>query len=117
MLAADGARPVFETVRTDEERLPALLREAASYAFDLTRDIPVRAWLFETAPDSHLLLLTAHHIAADGGSLAPLTGDLSVAYAARRTGAAPRWDDLPVQYADYTLWQRESSATRTTRTA
>ncbi|KAA6214828.1 amino acid adenylation domain-containing protein [Streptomyces albofaciens JCM 4342] len=107
VLAADGARPVFETVRTDEERLPALLREAASYAFDLTRDIPVRAWLFETAPDSHLLLLTAHHIAADGGSLAPLTGDLSVAYAARRTGAAPRWDDLPVQYADYTLWQRE----------
>ncbi|MFF2810183.1 amino acid adenylation domain-containing protein [Streptomyces sp. NPDC058000] len=107
VLAADASRPAVETVRTAAERLPALLREAASHAFDLTRDIPVRAWLYATAPDEHVLLLLVHHIAADGGSLAPLTRDLSVAYTARSTGTAPQWDELPVQYADYTLWQRE----------
>ncbi|KOG49416.1 non-ribosomal peptide synthetase [Streptomyces decoyicus] len=107
VLAADAAQPVFEVVKSAPESLEESLRKAADHAFDLTTETPLRTWLFEVGPRSHVLLLLVHHVAADGGSLAPLSRDLSVAYTARCGGGAPQWEPLPVQYADYTLWQRE----------
>ncbi|MFF9352813.1 condensation domain-containing protein, partial [Streptomyces sp. NPDC014734] len=107
ILPVEEARPVIEVVRTTPDRLDGDVAAAARHTFGLTREMPLRAWVFSPSPDEQVVLLLAHHIASDGWSMGPLARDLSLAYAARRTGRAPAWEPLPVQYADYTLWQRE----------
>ncbi|MFH8407132.1 non-ribosomal peptide synthase/polyketide synthase [Streptomyces sp. NPDC018019] len=107
VLPPDAVRPGLPVVATTQDTVHDQVREAAGRDFDLAAEPPVRACLFALGPGEHLLSLTLHHIAADGWSLAPLWRDLAHAYDERRQGRPPSWDPLPVQYADYTLWQRE----------
>ncbi|MFF9785279.1 amino acid adenylation domain-containing protein [Streptomyces sp. SceaMP-e96] len=97
----------LEVVPATEDRLRAQLDEAVEHRFDLSSDAPVRGLLFELSEHEHVLLLLMHHIAADGWSMPLLRRDLTVAYTARSDGCAPEWQSLPVQYADYSIWQRE----------
>ncbi|MEV4937177.1 amino acid adenylation domain-containing protein [Streptomyces zaomyceticus] len=90
-----------------EAELPTTLDRLARHAFDLTADLPLKVWLLRSDERSHTLYIVLHHIVGDGWSTALLGRDLGTAYAARRAGAAPDWEPLPVQYADYALWQRE----------
>ncbi|WP_374025613.1 non-ribosomal peptide synthase/polyketide synthase [Mycobacterium sp. HNNTM2301] len=97
---------VIDATGWPASRLDEAIQEVAHYPFELAAEIPLRTKLFQVAQDQHVVVLVIHHIAADGWSIAPLMRDLGVAYACRRVGQAPDWAPLPVQYVDYTLWQR-----------
>ncbi|MFH8620278.1 amino acid adenylation domain-containing protein [Streptomyces sp. NPDC017979] len=108
VLAPERAKPELNTVRTNPAELPGALADAAHHEFDLLAEPQIRVQLFEVGRHEHVLMMLFHHIAADGWSLAPLMQDLATAYAARCEGRRPAWQPLPLQYADFALWQRES---------
>jgi amino acid adenylation domain-containing protein len=108
ILEAPNARPTLTVQSVTEATLGKSLAAAAQQGFDLSTQIPLRVHLFALSQSEHVLLLVLHHIAGDGWSLAPLARDLACAYAARCQGAAPQLPALPVQYADYTLWQQQT---------
>ena len=107
VLEPDAARPGLPVTDVAEADLAAALAALAAEPFDLAVQIPVRARLLRLAPDEHVLAVVIHHIGGDGWSMGILARDMSAAYAARMAGRAPGWAPLPVQYADYALWQRE----------
>ncbi|MCF6526383.1 non-ribosomal peptide synthetase, partial [Streptomyces sp. JJ36] len=107
VLDPEEARPALPVTEVAEEALDAAVDEAVRHAVDLTREPPLHARLLAAGPEDHTLVLVLHHIAADGWSLAPLARDVAAAYRARTAGRAPEQPPLPVQYADYALWQRD----------
>ncbi|MBJ3778898.1 condensation domain-containing protein, partial [Acuticoccus mangrovi] len=102
----DRAQVGLERRGCPVEAVDAVLAAEAARPFDLARDLPLRAVLLELGRDDHVLALVVHHVASDGWSMGRLLEDLATAYRARAAGAAPAYDALPVQYADYAVWQR-----------
>nr|WP_068279790.1 non-ribosomal peptide synthetase [Aldersonia kunmingensis] len=99
--------PDLTTVEVTEAELPGAMRDLVLQGFDVADEVPFRARLFEISPTEHVLTLVVHHISADGFSMGPLARDVMTAYSARLDGGEPVWVPLPVQYADYAIWQRE----------
>ncbi|MFC8455275.1 condensation domain-containing protein, partial [Kitasatospora sp. NPDC057223] len=97
----------LHVVASSEAALAADVETAVRHGFDLATELPLRVTLLEIAPEDHALVLLFHHIAGDEWSMLPFIEDLTTAYTAHGDGRAPDWAPLPVQYADYTLWQQE----------
>lgn len=83
------------------------LRELSRRPFDLTSDLMLRATLIRLGAGDHVLLLGMHHIAADAHSDGILFAELTELYEAHRCSREPNLAELPIQYADYAVWQRE----------
>ncbi|MDD1013909.1 non-ribosomal peptide synthetase [Pseudomonas rubra] len=90
----------------DEPSLATLIQNHAQQPFALDQALPLRACVVQLAPQRHLLLLTLHHIAADGWSMGVLFRELSALYQAFACGQADPLPALAVQYIDYAVWQR-----------
>jgi amino acid adenylation domain-containing protein/non-ribosomal peptide synthase protein (TIGR01720 family) len=103
---ADFGWDVVDATGWSEAQLEEAVGAVARHEFDLAAEIPMQARLFRISDDEHVVVSVAHHIAADGLSQAPMVRDLGVAYLCRCAGLDPVWAELPVQYVDYTLWQR-----------
>jgi amino acid adenylation domain-containing protein len=94
-----------QSQREDEAR--RLTNEEAQRHFDLERGPLARSVLLHLGNEDHILLLTLHHIAADGWSMSILHRELSALYQASSNGKRSPLETLPVQYADFAQWQRE----------
>src|SRR5688572_25739971 len=90
-----------------QEKAQLLATEEAQKPFDLSHGPLFRVQLVRLAEKEHLLLLTMHHIISDGWSLEVMGRELSVLYRAYRTGQSSPLPELPIQYADFAVWQRE----------
>jgi amino acid adenylation domain-containing protein len=92
---------------TRDAEAQRLLVEAARRPFDLARDLMLRALLLRLADREHMLLLVTHHIASDGWSSSILWRELGKLYEAFARGEPNPLPELPIQYADYAIWQRQ----------
>src|SRR5579872_2460330 len=93
----------------EEQRnaIPRLMRTEVQRPFDLVRGPLLRAVLVWLDENVHLLLLTMHHIITDGWSLGLFSRELTAIYPAFAAGLPCPLPDLPIQYADFALWQRD----------
>src|SRR5439155_3392785 len=91
----------------DEADIERFFGEEAGRPFDLSNDLMLRVTLGRLGGTDHVLILTLHHIAADGWSMGVLFRELAALYEAFIEGRAPNLPELPIQYADFAVWQRE----------
>ena len=90
-----------------DDALESVLAQDAARPFDLRRDLLLRTLLVQTDDDDHALLVTLHHIGADGWSIGIWLREFAQSYEAFAAGQVPRLPELPIQYGDFALWQRE----------
>jgi len=101
-----GLHLVEHDLAGEPDALERVMAEEAAAPFDLEQGPLIRGRLVRLAEDDHVLLLTMHHVVADGWSAGVLMDELGLLYAAFRAGRPDPLPALPVQYADYAAWQR-----------
>jgi amino acid adenylation domain-containing protein/non-ribosomal peptide synthase protein (TIGR01720 family) len=89
-----------------EAAMRRLVQQEARWTFDLQRGPLLRITLLRLAPQEHVLLLNMHHIISDGWSTGVFVGEFAERYLSHTTGRPARLSELPIQYADYAIWQR-----------
>ena len=98
-------RALEPTVR--EEAVHRFASDKAQEPFDLSRGPLVRLWLLKLAEQEHVLLTTMHHIVGDAWSFGVFLRELSILYPAFHAGEPSPLPELPLQYADFAVWQRQ----------
>ena len=103
--------PIEDLTELDDESLAVeshrWIAELIQRPFDLTKDHLFRIKLLRRGPNEHLLILIMHHIISDGWSMWVLVREIAALYEARLQGLPSPLPELPVQYADYAVWQQE----------
>jgi amino acid adenylation domain-containing protein len=87
--------------------VPCLSQQEAQQRFDLTSGPLIRAKLMALRRQRHVLLLSMHHIVSDGWSVRVLLNEMAQAYETKGQGLPLMLEELPIQYADYAVWQRK----------
>ncbi|WP_235526606.1 non-ribosomal peptide synthetase [Nostoc piscinale] len=99
--------PVIDVQDLTEASVKQIVTQEVSQPFDLETDPLVRVTLLRQEPESHLLILTMHHIIMDGWSMGIFFKELAALYPAFTQGKASPLPELTIQYADFALWQRQ----------
>ncbi|MEH2084715.1 MAG: non-ribosomal peptide synthase/polyketide synthase [Nostoc sp.] len=97
----------LQNVADPSKQVVQLAKEEVCKPFDLANGCVLRVKLWQVATDEYVLVLAIHHIAADGWSMGVLTNELSAYYQAIATSSPVTLPELPIQYADFAVWQRQ----------
>lgn len=97
----------IECTKASEDNYEELAINEAHLTFDLSNDTLIRLKLLELSQDDHILLITIHHIISDGWSTGVLLNELTILYEAYTHNQPSNLSELPIQYADYSEWQRK----------
>ncbi len=89
-----------------EQKAKRICQADAAASFDLAHGPLLRGKVIKLADDEHVLMLNMHHIISDGWSVGVLIRELGAIMGALREGRTPQLSPLPIQYADYSVWQR-----------
>ncbi|MER6346057.1 amino acid adenylation domain-containing protein [Streptomyces sp. NPDC001595] len=107
----DPAGPVTLPVRTAiADEADAVVAAHLAEPFDLAAGPVLRALLLRLGAEDHVLVLSCHHTVGDGTSTGVLRDELTALYTAFATGRPSPLPELPIQYADYALWERARPA-------
>ncbi|MDD0977659.1 condensation domain-containing protein, partial [Pseudomonas fontis] len=99
-------RPLAAHAEAQAAQIKAFVEEQTQRLFDLEQGPLLRVSLLHLGTDDHVLVLTQHHIISDGASMQVMIDELVQLYGAFSRGLSLEWPALPIQYADYALWQR-----------
>ena len=97
-----------QDVQAQALKINELMANEYQLPFDLENDISIRVKLAKLSEDQSILLVTLHHVAADGWSVEVLAKEFSTLYDAYRNKRTVQLAEMPIQYADYALWQEDN---------